>query len=62
MRSILSLPSLPGLLRTGVEAANRVLSMGQIELNCVLILNRIARNRTVLTFKQCTYAKLNYLK
>ena len=32
MRSTFSLPSLPGQLWPGVEAPNRVLSMGQIEL------------------------------
>ena len=31
-------------------------------LDCVLMLNWIAWNRTVLTSKMCTYAKLNYLK
>ena len=52
----------------------RVLSIGQIELNrgfeslpflhlnCVFMLNGIARNKTVLTSKLRTYAKLNYLK
>ena len=34
-----SLPSLPGLLWPGVAAPGRVLSMGKIELNCILILN-----------------------
>ena len=29
---------------------DRVVSMGQIELNCVLMLNIILWNRTVLTF------------
>ena len=33
------LPSLPGPLSPGVVAPKRVLSMGQIELNCVLMLN-----------------------
>ena len=33
MRSTLSLPSLPGLLWTGVVASDRVLSIDQIELN-----------------------------
>ena len=28
-------------------ASDRVLSMGQIELNCVLVLNRIVENKTV---------------
>ena len=41
MRSTLSLSSLPGPLRLGVVAPDRVVSMGQIELNCVLMLNRI---------------------
>ena len=35
------LPSLPGPLGPGVVEPDRVLSMGQIELNCVLMLNRI---------------------
>ena len=34
-----SLPSLPGPLWPGVVAPDRVLSMGQLELNCVLMLN-----------------------
>ena len=34
-----SLPSLPGSLWSGVVAPDRVLSMGQIEVNCVLMLN-----------------------
>ena len=33
----------------GVVALDRVLSMGQIELNCVLMLNWITWNRIVLT-------------
>ena len=36
--------------------------MGQIELNCVLMLNCIARKRTFFTFKLRTYAKLNCLE
>ena len=39
-----SLPFLPGALWPEVVAPNRVLSIGQIELNCVLMLNIIARN------------------
>ena len=35
-----SLPSLTGLLWPEVVALDRVLSMGQIELNCRLMLNR----------------------
>ena len=39
MQSTTSLPSLPVLLWPRVLAPDRVLSMGQIELNCVLMLN-----------------------
>ena len=39
MRSTPSLPSLPDPLWAGVEAPRMVLSMGQIEVNCVIILN-----------------------
>ena len=45
------LPSLPGPLWSGVVAPDRVLSIGQIELNCVLILNWIVRNQTVYMYK-----------
>ena len=38
MWSTLSLPSLPGQLWPGVVASDRVLSMGQIELNCAIML------------------------
>ena len=62
MRGIPSLPSLSGLLWPRVVAPDRVLSMGEIELNCILMLNWIARNRTVLTFKPSTCAKLNCLR
>ena len=47
MRSTLSLPLLTGSLWHRVVVTDRVLSMGQIELNCVLRLNWITRNRTV---------------
>ena len=47
MRSTLSLPSLPGPLMPGVVALDRVISMGQIEVNCVLMLNWIVCNRNV---------------
>ena len=46
MRCTLSLPSPQGQLCPRVEAPDRVLSMGQIEL--------------FLKLKLCTYAKLNY--
>ena len=41
MQSTPSLPLLPGSLWPGVVASDRVLSMGQIKLNCVLMLNLI---------------------
>ena len=47
MWSTQSLPSLPGPLWPVVVAPDRALSMGQIELNCVLMQNRIVRNRTI---------------
>ena len=50
MRSTSSLPSLSGPLWPRVVAPDRVLSMGQIELICVIMLNWIVWNRTVLTF------------
>ena len=50
MQSTPSLPSLPGRLWPGVVAPERVLSMGQIEQDCVLMLRGIVWNRTVLTF------------
>ena len=39
MWSIPSLPSLPGQLWPGVAAPDRVISMGQIDLNCIITLN-----------------------
>ena len=59
MRSNSSLPLLPGRIWCGVVAADRVLSMAQLILNWILMLNWIAWNRTVLAFKLRTYAKLN---
>ena len=47
MWSTPSLPSLLGPLWPGVVAPDRALSMGQIELNCILMLNWTAWNRTV---------------
>ena len=41
MRSSPSLPSLPVPLWPGVVAPDIILSMGQIEINSVLMLNRI---------------------
>ena len=64
MQSTLSLPLLQGPLWPRVLALDRVLSMGQKELNCVLMLNLIVWNRTVLTFncgcKQKTTLILNW--
>ena len=62
MQSTPSLPSLPGPLWPGLVAPDKVLSMSQIELNCVLTLTWITWNRTISTIKQRTYAKLNCLK
>ena len=41
------MPFLPGTFWLGKAATDRVLSMGQIEINYVLALNLIVRNRTV---------------
>ena len=56
------LSSLPGQFWPGVVAADKILSMSQIELNSVLMLNWTAWDRTVLTFILRTYAELNCLK
>ena len=40
----------------------KVLSMNKIELNSILMQDLIASDRTILTFKLCTYVKLNRLK
>ena len=56
MQSTPSLPSFLGPLCSGEIAPDRVLSMGQIELKCVLMLNWITWNRTVLTFN-CVWIK-----
>ena len=60
MWSTSSLPSLPGLLCPRVVALDRVLSMGQIELNCVLMQNWIVWNRTVFTFN-CVQTKMVFM-
>ena len=62
MPNTLSLPLFPRRFGLGVVTTNRVLSMNQIELNCVLMLNWIAWNENVLTFKLCTSAEMNCLK
>ena len=61
MQSTPSLPLLPDPLWLRVVAPYKALSMAQIELNCALMLKWITWNKTVLTFKLCTHAKLNCL-
>ena len=62
MRCIPSLPLFPGSLWPVMVAPDRALSISKIELDCILMLNWIACNRTALIFKLYTYAKLNCLK
>ena len=53
-----------GPLSPGVVAPDRVLFMGQIELNCIIMLNWIAWIRTVLhsaSRKQKTILILNWI-
>ena len=47
MLSTPSLPSLTGLLCPGVVALDMILSIDQIELNCVIMLNWIVWKRAV---------------
>ena len=47
MQRTFALPSLPSPLCPGVVALDRVLSMGQKELSCVLMINWTVWNRTV---------------
>ena len=51
MQNTLLLPSLLGPLWPGVVAPDRVLTKGQIELNCVFLQNWIVWNRTVYMYK-----------
>ena len=53
MRSTRLLPSLPGPLWSGMVAPDRVLSMSQIELNCVITLNWIVWNELFLHLTVC---------
>ena len=62
MQSAPLLTSLPGPLWSGVLAPGRVLSMGRIELNCVLMLNWIVWNRNVLTFCYNVYSVKQEIK
>ena len=57
IRIIPSLPLLPDPIRPGVVAQYSVLSMGRIELNCVLMRNRIPWN-VVFTDKKCNCSSL----
>ena len=57
IRSTPSLPFLPGLLWPCVVAPDRVLSMGQIELNCILMLTELLEIEILLTIK--LYLHLN---
>ena len=52
------LPLLPGSLWPGVVAHDRVLPKGQIELNCILMLNWIVWHRTVFDIE--TVLTLNW--
>ena len=56
VQSTPSLLSLPGPPWPVVVEPLRFISIGQIELNCVLMLNGIALNRTVLTLKLFWYS------
>ena len=59
MRCIPLLPSFRGPLLLGAVAPDRVLPMVQIELNCVIMLNWIAWNKTV--FDIDTVLMLNWI-
>ena len=59
MQSTPSLPLLPGPFRPGVVAPDRVQSMSQIELNCVLTLNWIVFNRSVYMYKTVVFHFIN---
>ena len=53
---------LPDPLWPGAVAPDMVLSMTQIEFNCVLMQKWVIWNVTVLILKRYTYAQLNCLK
>ena len=59
MQSTPLLPSLPGPFWRGVGAPNKVLSMGQIELNFILFQNWLFLNRTVFDIE--TVHVLNWI-
>ena len=54
MLELWGMPSIPGSLWAGVVAPDRALSMGQIGLNCVLMLDWIVWNRIVFLYWICT--------
>ena len=58
MQSAPSLPSLPGPLWPQVVEPDRVLSMGQIELNSIITLNWIVWNELSLHLTVCFNCKL----
>ena len=62
MRSTPLLLSLPGSLWPGVVVPYRTLSMCQIELNCVYMLNWITWNRTLLTYSYVLMETMLILK
>ena len=53
MQSTSLLPSLPGTFWSGVVAPDMIPSMGQKDLNSVIVRNRVVWNRTV--FIKMTY-------
>ena len=62
MQSIPSLPLLPGPLWPRVVVPDRVLSIGQIEVNCILMLNWIVWIKTVLILKLCGQNQIVWIR
>ena len=62
MWSTRSFPSLPGPFWLGVVEPDKVLSISQIELNCVLMLNWIVWNRTVFGIETAYLCKTEMLE
>ena len=61
MLSTPSLATLPGPLWPGVVAPNRVLSMGEIELNCVFMQNLTVWNWTVFMLNGIVWNRTAYV-